>query len=210
MEWDMDAPTAAQRWQREGVDGLHLVDLDRALGLSSNDRIIQAVLDEAEVPVQVGGGIRSVEDALGWIGRGASRVVIGTMAYTNPDNLAEIVRSTGPRGVAVAVDFRENHVVTNGWRQNERMNVFEAIEAVHKLGVDTVIVTAVERDGTTNGPDFATYEKLRAKTEMNILASGGITSTEDVRRLYGLGIDGVILGRALYEGAVRPAELRPG
>ncbi len=208
MEWEMDVPAAARRWQAEGVDGLHVVDLDCAFGLKSNEKMIRALMDEARVPVQVGGGIRTLEDALRWLDLGASRVVIGTMAYANPAMLQEILGRTGRGGIAVAVDFKENNVVTNGWRQNEKMNVFQAVESVRKSGVDTIIVTAVERDGMASGPDFGTYEKLRTATDMNMLASGGIRSAEDVHKLEALGLDGVILGRALYEGAILPGQLR--
>jgi len=207
MEWDVGVLEAARRWQEEGVGGLHVVDLDHAFGSSSNEKAVQSVLDEARVPVEVGGGIRTVEDALRWLDRGASRVVIGTMAYTNPLTLQEIISRKGPGGVAVAVDFKESNVLTNGWRHNERISVLEAVESMRKLGVETVIVTAAERDGTASGPDFATYKKLRVATEMKVLAAGGIRSVEDVAKLGELGLDGVILGRALYEGAIRLADL---
>jgi phosphoribosylformimino-5-aminoimidazole carboxamide ribotide isomerase len=208
MEWDADPATAAERWQEEGVEGLHVIDLDRALGSGSNEAVIISLLKEAKIPVQVGGGIRSPADALTWIDRGAARVVLGTMAYTTPEGVTQIIQKTGPRGVAIAVDFRENTTLTNGWRQNTGMGLYQAVESVEKLGVDTVIVTAADRDGTGTGPDFDTYRNLRKKTQINLLASGGIRSNEDVLELRSLGFDGAIVGRALYEGAVRPAELK--
>ncbi|MDA4128343.1 MAG: HisA/HisF-related TIM barrel protein [Thaumarchaeota archaeon] len=208
MEWEMAPLEAAQRWQEEGVDGLHVVDLDRALGSGTNEVAVLSVLEGTRIPVQVAGGIRSVDEALAWLGKRAVRVVIGTMAYVNPDKIGEIIEKTGPRGVALAVDFRENTVLSNGWRRDEKINVFEAIKAAENLGVDAVVVTAVDRAGTAGGPDFGTYEKLRSQTEISILASGGIRSSEDVDQLSVLGLDGVIVGRALYEGAVRPAHLR--
>ena len=207
-EWETDALKAAARWQEEGADGLHLVDLDRAIGGGSNGEVIQSVLRAADVPVEVGGGIRSVEEARRWLDLGASRVVVGTMAFKNPEKLKEILREVGPARVAVAVDFKEDRVLTSGWRQRESVDVLRAVESLGRLGVETVIATAVERDGTASGPDFDTYRALRGLGEMKIIASGGIRSPEDVAQLRAQGLDGVIIGRALYEGTVRLAELK--
>ena len=207
--WNTDAIAAAGRWQDEGADGLHIVDLDRALGTGSNERTILSLMSEVRLPVQVGGGIRSVGDAVEWIERGASRVVIGTMAFAEPGSLGEIVSRIGPGSVAVAIDYRRGFVTTNGWKRDERISVAEAAEAVGRAGVGTVIVTAVERDGTAEGPDFGTYRRLRNSIgKMKLLASGGISSVEDVKRLGDLGVDGVVLGRTLYERTIRLADLR--
>lgn len=206
--WNTDALEAAARWQEEGADGLHLVDLDRVFGRGSNGEAIRSVLGAADVPVEVGGGIRSVEEARRWLDLGASRVVVGTVAFKNPEKLREILREVGPGRVAVAVDFKEGRVLTSGWRQRECMDVLEAVESFGRLGVETVVATAVERDGTANGPDFDTYGALSGVAGIKIVASGGIRSPEDVARLRAQGLDGVIIGRALYEGTVRLAELK--
>jgi phosphoribosylformimino-5-aminoimidazole carboxamide ribotide isomerase len=208
MVWGVDPATAAQRWEREGADGLHVVDLDRALGSGSNELTIRSLLKAVEIPVQVGGGIRSAEDALKWIEYGTSRIVVGTMAYAGPDGLAKIVEKLGPRKVVAAIDFKGRFVVTDGWRRRQETNVFEASEVVRRTGVNTVVVTAVERDGTASGPDLGTYERLCTETRMSVLASGGIRSAEDLTRLRAVGVDGAILGRALYENSIRIAEAR--
>jgi phosphoribosylformimino-5-aminoimidazole carboxamide ribotide isomerase len=207
-EWGTDAPEAAARWQKEGADGLHLVDLDRAFGGGSNREVIRSVLGAADIPVEVGGGIRSVEEACRWLNFGASRVVVGTMAFKNPEKLREILRKVGPARVAVAVDFEGERVLTSGWRQRESVDIMGAVESFGRLGVETVIATAVERDGTASGPDFDTYRALTGLGRMKIIASGGIRSPEDVARLRAQGLDGVIIGRALYEGTVKLAELK--
>ena len=206
-EWETDALEAAARWQEEGADGLHVIDLDHAIGSGSNGEVIQSVLGAANIPVEVGGGIRSVEEARRWLDLGASRVVLGTMAFKNPEKLREILRDVGPRRVAVAVDFKEDRVLTSGWRQTESVDILEAIESFGRLGVETIIATAVERDGTANGPDFNAYSALRG-LGIKIIASGGIRFPDDVARLSAQGLDGVIIGRALYEGTVRLAELK--
>ena len=206
-EWETDALEAAARWQEEGADGLHLVDLDHALGNGSNREVIQSVLGYAKVPLEVGGGIRSVAEARRWLDFGASRVVVGTLAFKSPDKLKEILREVGPARVAVAVDFKEGRILTSGWRQIERVDLLGAVESFGRLGVETVIATAVERDGTASGPDFDNYRALNGRG-VKIVASGGIRSPEDVARLGAQGLDGVIIGRALYEGTVRLAELK--
>ena len=206
-EWETDALEAAARWQEEGADGLHVIDLDHAIGSGSNGEVIQSVLGAANIPVEVGGGIRSVEEARRWLDLGASRVVLGTMAFKNPEKLREILRDVGPRRVAVAVDFKEDRVLTSGWRQTESVDILRAVESFGRLGVETIIATAVERDGTANGPDFNAYRALRG-LGIRIIASGGIRSPEDIARLNAEGLDGVIIGRALYEGTVRLAELK--
>src|SRR5438445_438140 len=206
-EWETDALEAAARWQEEGADGLHVIDLDHAIGSGSNGEVIQSVLGAANIPVEVGGGIRSVEEARRWLDLGASRVVLGTMAFKNPEKLREILRDVGPRRVAVAVDFKEDRVLTSGWRQTESVDILGAVESFGRLGVETIIATAVERDGTANGPDFNAYSALRG-LGIKIIASGGIRFPDDVARLSAQGLDGVIIGRALYEGTVRLAELK--
>ena len=207
-EWETDALEAAARWQEEGADGLHLIDLDRAIGSGTNGEVIQSVLRAANVPVEVGGGIRSVQEACRWLDLGASKVVVGTMAFKNPEKLTDIIREFGPGRVAVAVDFKEDRVLTSGWRQRESVDVLGAVESFGRLGVETVIATAVDRDGMANGPDFNTYRALRGLGGMKIIASGGIRFPEDVARLSAQGLDGVIIGRALYEGTIRLAELK--
>ena len=207
-EWETDALEAAARWEEEGADGLHLVDLDRAIGSGSNGEVIQSVLRAANVPVEVGGGIRSVEEACRWLDLGASRVVVGTMAFEQSEKLRVILRAVGPGRVAVAVDFKENRVLTSGWRQTESVDILGAVESFRRLGVETIIATAVERDGTASGPDFNAYSALRGIGGIKIIASGGIRFPDDVARLSAQGLDGVIIGRALYEGTVRLAELK--
>jgi phosphoribosylformimino-5-aminoimidazole carboxamide ribotide isomerase len=200
--------SAARNWESEGADGLHVIDLDRVLGVGSNEETLRSLLRTVKIPVEVGGGMRSVEEALRWIKYGASRVIVGTLAYADPDGLRKIVEELGPQRIAVAIDFKGRSVVVDGWRQRQKFGVLEASRAIQRAGVRTIVVTAVERDGTASGPDFMTYKRLCNQTEMNILASGGIRSVEDVRTLNAMGVDGVILGRALYDNSVKIAEAR--
>jgi phosphoribosylformimino-5-aminoimidazole carboxamide ribotide isomerase len=200
--WGISPVDAAKRWEREGADGLHIVDLDRALGSGSNERVVHEVLKASGIPVQVGGGIRTVGDALRLLAMGANRLVVGTLAYSSPSALRELVETTGADSVAVAADYREGRVVTHGWTRSGTMALLEAVEYAQNSGVRALVVTATEKDGTAAGPDVETYGRLRKATKLTILASGGVRSEEDIESLAKLGVDGVILGRGLYDGSI--------
>lgn len=204
--WRISPADAAKRWEREGADGLHVVDLDRALGSDSNESIVHEVLKAAGIPVQVGGGIRTVGDALRLLAMGANRLVVGTLAYTSPSTLRDLVETAGADSVAVAADYKEGRVLTHGWTSAGNLGLLEAAEHAQSLGVRTLVVTATERDGAATGPDLETYRKLRGATKLTILASGGVRSAEDIEDLAKLGVEGVILGRGLYDGSIKISE----
>ena len=201
--WGTSPVEAAKRWEREGADGLHIVDLDRALGSASNESLVHEVLKTAGIPVQVGGGIRTVGEALKLLAMGANRLVVGTLAYSSPSTLRDLVETAGAESVAVAADYKDGRVLTHGWTRGGSLGLLEAAEHAQNLGVRTLVVTATERDGAATGPDLETYQKLRRATKLTILASGGVRSTEDIENLARLGVDGVILGRALYDGSIK-------
>jgi phosphoribosylformimino-5-aminoimidazole carboxamide ribotide isomerase len=207
IEWNMDPVQAARRWEREGADGLHVVDLDRALGSASNESSVHDVLKAASIPVQVGGGIRTVAYALKLLALGANRLVVGTLAYTEPHALRDLLRAAGPESLVVAADYRGGRILTNGWTRSRKLGLTGAAERAQRLGIRTMLVTATERDGTGTGPDLAAYRKLRGATKLRILASGGIRSADDLRKLGDLGVDGAILGRGIYDGSIRMSEL---
>ena len=201
--WGISPVDAAKRWEREGADGLHIVDLDRALGSASNESVVHEVLKAARIPVQVGGGIRTVREALKLLAMGANRLVVGTLAYSSPSTLRDLIEAAGAESVAVAADYNNGRVLTHGWTRGGSLGLLEAAEHAQDLGVRTLVVTATERDGAAVGPDLETYQKLRRATKLTLLASGGVRSTEDIESLARLGVDGVILGRALYDGSVK-------
>ena len=201
-DWRTNPLDAARRWEQEGAYGLHIVDLDRAFGLSSNEKVIHEVLKSAGIPVQVGGGIRTVAEGLKLLAMGANRLVVGTLAYSSPSTLRELVETAGTDSVVVAADYKQGKILTHGWTSGGSMDLLAAAKHTEDLGVRTLLVTAVERDGTATGPDFDTYGKLRKETKQTILASGGIRSEKDIEDLARLGVDGVILGRGIYAGSV--------
>lgn len=207
-DWRMEPDEAAARWEDEGVDGLHVIDLDRALGTGSNVDAIARLVKKAKVPVQVGGGIRTLDAALETLKIGPDRIVLGTMALSEPAILRQVLRRAGDRAVAVALDFKRNTALTHGWKAVGRKGVLATAGWLGRVGVRAIIATAVERDGTARGPDLLAYRRLRPATGAELIASGGIRSTADVKKLRNLGLDGVILGRALYEKTVRLGDVK--
>lgn len=206
--WPIDAGKAASRWEDEGADGLHVVDLDGAFGNGPNLKEIGSVLRTATIPVEVGGGIRTPGQARRLLEMGASRIVVGTAAYSHDSTLQEIASAVGPTRVSVAVDLRKDKVLTNGWRGETQIGLFEALERFERLGIKTAVVTDAGRDGMASGPNTRLMRRVRKSTGLELIASGGIRSLEDIRRLEALGMDGTILGRSLYDGSVDLGELR--
>ena len=199
-----DDPLAmAQRWQQEGGPRLHLVDLDGAVsGEPAHLAIISAIVDSLDIPVQVGGGIRSAETARAWLDAGVDRVVIGTAAVRNPAMVAEVCRDHGAGRVVVSVDARDGMVALQGWQEASEVSVLELAGQMSDLGVERLLYTDIARDGMLTGPDLETNYMLVEETGIAILASGGVSTVSDIRRLVPTGVEGVIVGRALYMGAV--------
>ena len=199
-----DDPVAmALQWQAQGGTRLHVVDLDGAAsGEPTHLGVISAIVSALEIPVQVGGGIRSVATATAWLEAGVERVVIGTAAVRDPDMVAEVCRDHGSERVVVAVDARDGMVALQGWTEASQVSVLDLAHRMADLGIVRLLYTDIARDGMLTGPDLATNAKLVEETGMAILASGGVSSVGDVRQLVATGVEGVIVGRALYTGAV--------
>jgi phosphoribosylformimino-5-aminoimidazole carboxamide ribotide isomerase len=199
-----DDPVAmALQWQAQGGTRLHVVDLDGAAsGEPTHLGVISAIVSALEIPVQVGGGIRSVATATAWLEAGVERVVIGTAAVRDPDMVAEVCRDHGSERVVVSVDARDGMVALQGWTEPSQVTVLDLAHRMADLGIVRLLYTDIARDGMLTGPDLATNAKLVEETGMAILASGGVSSVEDVRQLVATGVEGVIVGRALYTGAV--------
>jgi phosphoribosylformimino-5-aminoimidazole carboxamide ribotide isomerase len=199
-----DDPVAmALQWQAQGGTRLHVVDLDGAAsGEPTHLGVISAIVSALEIPVQVGGGIRSVATATAWLEAGVERVVIGTAAVRDPDMVAEVCRDHGSERVVVSVDARDGMVALQGWTEASQVSVLDLAHRMADLGIVRLLYTDIARDGMLTGPDLATNAKLVEETGMAILASGGVSSVGDVRQLVATGVEGVIVGRALYTGAV--------
>lgn len=206
-----DDPVAvARQWVAAGAAWIHIVNLDGAFdeaGLA-NWRVLPE-LTAAGAKVQFGGGMRTLKGIAQALSRGVDRVVLGTVALEDPDLLAEAVERFGPERVAVSIDARDGLVKTHGWQQASATSTEALGMQVHALGVRTVIFTDIGRDGVLTGVNLEATRELAQATGLGVIASGGVSSLDDVVRLReaaGEGIVGVIIGRALYDGRIDLAE----
>jgi phosphoribosylformimino-5-aminoimidazole carboxamide ribotide isomerase len=150
--------------------------------------------------VQLGGGLRSIDVIGTALNLGVQRVVIGTVAVENPKLVRQAVVSFGPERIAVGIDVREGCVHVRGWLDDTGVDAFDLASELHKDGVETIIVTDISRDGVGSGVNVALTQRLAEATDMQVIASGGVDSLEDIRRVHQAGLPGVIVGRALYDG----------
>ncbi|MEO5953426.1 MAG: 1-(5-phosphoribosyl)-5-[(5-phosphoribosylamino)methylideneamino]imidazole-4-carboxamide isomerase [Chloroflexia bacterium] len=203
-----DPVELAARWQRDGASLLHIVDLDGARdGTSGNREIISTICRSLEIPVQVGGGLRSIADIEEAFGAGASRVVVGTMALEDPEMLEEALRRWGAN-VTVALDARNGVLTTRGWLGDSGQGVISTAEQMVSWGVKCLIYTDIARDGTLEGPNLEGIKTLQQAlgSGVEVIASGGIANLDDLIRLRDAGVSGAIIGKALYTGSIELAE----
>ncbi|MBN1288285.1 MAG: 1-(5-phosphoribosyl)-5-[(5-phosphoribosylamino)methylideneamino]imidazole-4-carboxamide isomerase [Actinobacteria bacterium] len=201
-----DAVEAARIWQHYGARFLHVVDLDGALeGRPVNRDLIFQLVNSVTIPVQIGGGIRDMESARAYIEAGAKRVIIGTGAFASDISwLEEAVGELG-ESLVVGLDAKRGRISVAGWTETKEMYLYEAVQILQEIGVPRIVYTNILRDGTLSGPDFESIQKLARETDIPIIASGGVRVLEDVIRLRELepqGVEGVIIGMALYQNTV--------
>jgi phosphoribosylformimino-5-aminoimidazole carboxamide ribotide isomerase len=203
-----DPVAVARRWQELGAPRLHVVDLEASRdGVPRNLESVAAILRSVRVPVQVAGGVRDEAGALRLLSLGADRIVIGTAAVRDPDLVAALVR-LAPDAVVVALDARDGVVRTDGWTASGDLAVSELAERMVRIGVRRFLYTDINRDGALTGPNMPAYTELCRLTGAAVIASGGVSSVADIVALATTGVEGVVVGRALYTGAVElPAAL---
>ena len=203
-----DDPLAtALSWEEQGGHRIHVVDLDGAIqGRPTHLEVITSIVSNLRIPVQVGGGIRDLRSAETWLDAGVDRIVIGTAAVRDPDMVQEICRKFGSERVVVSVDAKEGLVALQGWKEASTTTVFQLASQMAQLGVVRLLYTDIARDGALSGPDFITNERLVIETGLAIQASGGVASVEHIKDLVPTGVDGVIVGRAIYTGGVSLSE----
>ncbi len=204
-----DPAAMARRWVAEGAEALHIVDLDGALeGQPQNGEAVLAIRRAVAVPLQVGGGLRSREAAAAYLDAGVERVVLGTRAAVDGEFLAEIC-AAHPGRVAVGIDARDGQVALKGWTEVIPLEAPELARRAEDLGAAAVIYTDIARDGTLSGPNVEAVSSLARQVTLPVIASGGVATVEDLRRLKALeadGVEGVIVGKALYEETLTVAE----
>lgn len=195
----------ARYWQQQGATRLHLVDLDGARdGKPQNLEIIREIVNSLEIPVQLGGGIRSKEIIDLYLLAGIDRVILGTIAQQNPSLVGKAIQEYGSDRIVVGVDGRNGRVAVKGWVEDTEQTVEELILEMKSLGVKTFIYTDISRDGTLVGPDLEGLKKLSRIEGIEVIASGGVSSLNDLLALQGIGIRQAIVGRALYTGDIKP------
>jgi len=202
-----DEPVSvALQWQSLGAQRLHLVDLDGAArGELCHLSLITKIVKRVKIPIQVGGGIRQLATIEQLLEGGVMRVVLGTAAVENPGLVRKACHRFG-EAIIIGIDAREGYVATRGWQKKTDITAFELVQQMAVLGVRRFIYTDILRDGTLTQPNFEAIAELISKTSLPIIASGGVTSVSHLKRLFQLGVEGVIIGRALYTGDVRLEE----
>lgn len=193
-----DPVAVALQWQMQGARWLHLVDLDGAArGEPVNLPIIETIVKRATISVEVGGGIRDVGTVTRLLDLGVKRVVLGTVAAEKPEMVAELCQKYG-EAIAVGIDARDGYVATRGWLEDTGVTALELAKKMAALGVKRIIYTDIKRDGTLTEPDFDAIGQMVRGVDLPIIAAGGISRLEHLKRLKELGVEGAIIGRALY------------
>ena len=198
-----DPVTQARIFAEAGAPWIHVVDLDAArLGVPVNREVVTAIAAAVDVPVQTGGGVRTEQDAAALADAGVARVVIGTAAIDDPEMVHRVAQR---QPVAVGLDVRGVEIAVRGWRDRSGLELQEVLSRIEGAGVEAVVVTQIRRDGTLEGPDIEGLTEVLGSTDVDVIASGGVGSLDDIialdaARVDGRGFAGVIVGRALYEG----------
>jgi phosphoribosylformimino-5-aminoimidazole carboxamide ribotide isomerase len=201
----LENPVEVSRsWERYGFTRLHVVDLDAATERGSNMSVVRVLLTEASVPVQVGGGVRTGEAVEDLLDAGAAQVIVGTRAIEDAEWIAGLA-SRHPGEIIVACDVRERLVTTRGWSRTMPVDILDVVEELNGLPLGGLLVTAVHREGQMQGTDLPLMEDVAEASNFPVFASGGVATMNDLRALEHRGMAGVVIGMALYTGALDPA-----
>lgn len=197
----------ARYFEENGASFIHLVDLDGALeGHSVNEDTIKKIVSSVNIPCELGGGIRTMEDIERVLSYGINRVIIGTKAVKDPSFVEEAVKRFGADRIVVGVDAKNGMVAIEGWEKVSDKSALSMCLSMKEMGVKNIVYTDISKDGMLMGPNVAMTQELTDKTGMNIIASGGVSSMEDLRNLNAAGIKGAIIGKAIYENRVNVKE----
>ena len=206
-----DSPTAqAIKYSQSGFNDIHIVDLDGALqGKPVNSIIVKEIIKKVKLKIQIGGGIRTIDDINSWIEMGVDRVVMGTAAVENTD-LLETACNKFKNKIAVALDVKDGLIALSGWKKQTNISAIDFIKKIQNFGVSRIIYTDINRDGTKQGPNIKDTIELSSKTKIPLVISGGVSSLEDIKKIKSLrnsNIEGVIIGKAIYDGDIKINDL---
>jgi len=190
----------AKKWRAEGARKLHIIDLDAALGMGNNLAVIAEIAESVDLPIQVGGGIRKIEAVEKVLKLGVSQVILGALAFSDPKAVTQIQQGFGAESVIVALDNRDGKIMVEGWKTATALGMKEALEKFAALGVKAFLVTSITKDGTLSGPDLDTLREACQFPNVEIIAAGGIGGLNDLVALKRVGVEGAVIGKALYEG----------
>jgi phosphoribosylformimino-5-aminoimidazole carboxamide ribotide isomerase len=190
----------AKKWQQQGASRLHIIDLDAAFGKPDNLQSVTEIANATNLPLQVGGGIRSVEAVERLLNAGIQHVILGSLAIRDPAAVTELQKKYGADRIIVALDHRNGNVMIGGWTSGADVSLIDALAMYVRLGAKTFLITSITRDGTLSGPDLETMEDACNYPGAEVIAAGGIGSLRDLAALKRIGASGVVVGKALYEG----------
>jgi len=194
-----DPLLVARKWKKNGAKSIHVVDLDGAkIGKSQVVEIVKRIIEEVKIPVEVGGGMRDLSSVEKLLNIGVNRVILGTIAIEDPDLLKQLIDLYGERMI-VSLDAKNGKLMKKGWLEKSNFNLIPTVKQLELMGVKTIIYTDTTRDGTLTEPNYESIKLLRIVTKMKLIVAGGISSTNQVKKLKDLKVDGVIIGKALYE-----------
>ncbi len=200
----------AKIYYESGFKNVHIVDLDGALeGKSSNSNIVQKILKNFNLKIQIGGGIRKIDDVNSWIKSGVDKVIMGTAAVENIDLLKSVCEKFKNK-IAVSLDVKDGFIALSGWKKKTNISAIEFIKKIENFGVSRIIYTDINKDGTKMGPNIKDTVDLSSKVKIPFVISGGISSMEDIKKIKSLknsNIEGVIVGKSIYDGDIKISEL---
>ncbi|MCD7781287.1 MAG: 1-(5-phosphoribosyl)-5-[(5-phosphoribosylamino)methylideneamino]imidazole-4-carboxamide isomerase [Methanosphaera sp.] len=192
----------ALSWQQKGAKRLHIVDLDGALGSGENIHIVREIIDNTSIPIQMGGGIRSVEDAKVLLDAGIDTVIIGTMAIDNPSIIEELSSEYSPENICVSLDSKDNKVLTHGWQKSTDKSPLEYARIFEEKGAGSILYTNVDVEGLLGGINLEPARELIDNISIPLIYSGGVTSLDDLDVLSSINTDYVVIGSALYKNKI--------
>ena len=207
-EYDLSPVEQAKKYQDHGFKNLHIVDLDGALtGQTINLDIIQDIISRFDLKVEVGGGIRNFENIKKYVDIGAEKVILGSAAIKNKDFLKEACKKF-PNKIALGLDAKDGYLSVSGWKENSNQSTLEYLSDVNNYGVSRLIYTDINKDGMKQSPNFEETSKVAEKSNCPVIISGGVSSLEDIKKAKTLkNIEGIIVGKAIYDGDIELDEL---
>ena len=198
-----DPSLMAKKWAGYGAEFIHVVNLNGSRDeVGINDETLAKVAKSVDVPIQVGGGIRDEKRVKELLDLGINRVIVGTMAIENKELLKELIEKYKADKIVVSIDAKNGKVATHGWEKVSDIDSVDLCKELEQIGVKTIVYTDISKDGMLEGPNFDIYKELSQKTSLDIIASGGVTSIDDVKRLLDMNMYGAIIGKALYDNRI--------